>query len=58
MADGLEGMIRHVFHYVDDYLVLFDAVDCCRDSVSILKVFCENGSGLNFTIEMMKEGAL
>ncbi|XP_049270206.1 UPF0764 protein C16orf89 homolog [Rhipicephalus sanguineus] len=32
--------------------------DLFIEQVNILKVFRENGSGLNFTVEMMKDGAL
>lgn len=56
-ADGSEGMVRYVFPYVDNYLVLFDAGDYFRDALNILKVFRKSSSGLNFTIKIMKEGA-
>lgn len=54
----LSGMVKKVYRYVDDYIVFVDKCSILRSIADILKVFKENGMGLKYTFEVMKENCI
>lgn len=57
--NGLLGtIVKKVFQFLDDYLVIYDKTECGCSAINILKVFRECGLGLKFTLEVAEHNEL
>lgn len=55
---NMNGLVRKVYRYVDDYIILVDRSNFTNNAINILKIFREKALGLEFTFEMPLQGAL
>lgn len=58
LEQDFEGVARHVFRYVDDYLVFVDRVNFMASMIQVLSMFKQRGKGLCFTSEIPRDNVL
>lgn len=58
LQHDLDGIARHVFRYVDDYLVFVERRNFTCSMIDVLKLFKQRGWGLTFTSEVPRNDVL